>query len=224
MNGRNGSVKKPLLLLAGLVLLAKGAFALWYFSPSLSTEGILAAFAPPVEAQQTPAATDPAQGSAPAPSAAADPTKPTAPDEADRPSQPVDVGSLDLEILQDVEKRQKALDAREKELDRKEERLNALSGDLDSQITELKALQAKIEEQIKMRTDLEDEAVTKLAKTYGSMSPTNAAQLIGKLDRRIAVRVLSAIKERNAARILAAMPPDLASDLSERMVKRPTGP
>ncbi len=203
MNRRNGSTRTTLLILIAGVLLAKGAFALWYFSPPLTVASLTDYFVAPVEAQQTG-------------------DKPTAADEA-RPAQPIDVGSLDLEILQDVERRQKAMDDREKELDRREERLNALKGDLDNQITELKALQAKIEEQIEVRTDLADEAVQKLAKTYGSMSPTSAAELIGKLDRRIAVRVLSAMKERNAARIMAALPPDLASDISERMIKRPSG-
>jgi flagellar motility protein MotE (MotC chaperone) len=188
--------------LAGLVAVQMG-LAGWYLAggdvpplPALVTDFL----APPVAAQQAAAAA------------------PTADEEL--PQRPVEPGSLDLEILRDVEKRQSSLDDREKELDRREERLNALDGDLNKQIVELKALQAKIEEQIALRTDLEDAAVNKLAKTYASMDPANAAQLLSQLDRRIAVRVLSGMKERNAATILDAMPAALASDLSERMVKR----
>ncbi|MBI5815801.1 MAG: hypothetical protein HZB29_09355 [Nitrospinae bacterium] len=128
--------------------------------------------------------------------------------------------SLDLEIIQEVEKRQKAMDKKEEELKQKEDRLNALQTDLDKQISELKAAQAKIEDLIKQRGDLEDEAVKKLAKTYSSMPPENAAALIQQLDSGIAIRILSNMKERNAARILAVIPKDKATKLSEGMVMK----
>ncbi|MBI4665470.1 MAG: hypothetical protein HY751_03570 [Nitrospinae bacterium] len=132
----------------------------------------------------------------------------------------IEEGALDIEILQEVEKRQKTLDAKEEELKQKEERLNALQTDLDKQISELQATQAKIDDLIKQRGDLEETSVQKLAKTYSSMAPENAAALIQQLDPAIAVRVISAMKERNAARVLSAMPADIASKLSEKIVKK----
>lgn len=129
-------------------------------------------------------------------------------------------GELDLEIIRDVERRQKELDLQEEELKRKEERLAAMQADLDKQISELKALQARIDEKIELRDDLEKSAITKLAKTYAAMPPENAAALIQQIDPAIAIRVLAAMKERSAGRILALVPPGLASSLSEGLVKK----
>ena len=141
-------------------------------------------------------------------------------DKAEAAREKIEKGGLDLEIIRDVEKRQKELEEKEKELNRREERLKAMQADLDRQISELKAVQAKIDEQIKLRGDLQKEAVVKLAKTYASMPPENAARLIQKIDTSIAIRVLSVMKERAAGKILAAAPPELASKLSEGLVKK----
>lgn len=162
-----------------------------------------------------------AQAAAPAAAQPAAAQTPTAPEEVKpAPAREPSPGQLDLEILRDVERRQKELDAREEALAREKERLEAMKGDLDKQIAELKALEVKLEEQIKLRGDLEDGAIQKLAKTYSAMPPETAALLVAQMDTRIAIRVLSAMKERNAGRILAATPPALASRLSEGLVKR----
>ncbi len=127
---------------------------------------------------------------------------------------------LEGEILREVKQRQEELDKKEDELAIREEQLRTMKSDLDKQISQLKALQASIEEQIKLRTDLETKAIIKLAKTYSAMPPDNAASLIQKIDTSIAIRVLGAMKERSAGRILAALPPDKASKLSEGLVKK----
>ncbi len=129
-------------------------------------------------------------------------------------------GALDIEIIKDVEKRNKELNKREAKLERKQEQLNALQTDIDKQLSELKALQAKIEESVVLRNDLEKESIRKLAKTYSSMPPESAAILIQKLNMSIAIRMLNVMKERAAGRILAATPPDLATKLSEGLVKK----
>ncbi|VAX20168.1 hypothetical protein MNBD_NITROSPINAE02-1232 [hydrothermal vent metagenome] len=129
-------------------------------------------------------------------------------------------GALDIEIIKDVEKRNKELNKREAELERKQQQLNALQTDIDKQLSELKALQAKIEEALVLRNDLEKESIRKLAKTYSSMPPESAATLIQKLDMSIAIRMLNVMKERSAGKILAATPPDLATKLSEGLVKK----
>ncbi|MGK7346432.1 MAG: MotE family protein [Candidatus Nitrospinota bacterium M3_3B_026] len=148
----------------------------------------------------------------------------TSPDEIpardEMPVREIEPGGLDLEIIEDVEKRAKELDSREEELKRREARLEAMREDLDRQIAELRAIQAKIEESISLRGDLEKKAVNKLAKTYASMPPENAAVLIQQIDRSIAVRVIESMKERAAGKILAAAPPEVASSLSEELVKR----
>lgn len=129
-------------------------------------------------------------------------------------------GELDLEIIEDVERRNKELDLKEENLKREQERISAMKGDLDKQISELKALQAKIEEQINLRTDLEKGSIQKLAKTYAAMPPENAAALLQQIDMSIAIRVLGAMKERAAGRILAVIPPKLASTFSEGLVRK----
>lgn len=141
----------------------------------------------------------------------------TSPDPA--PSAP-GPGELDIEIIRDVEKRNKELDLKEKKLKREKERIDTMKSDLDAQISELKALQAKIDEQINLRDDLQKESIQKLAKTYAAMPPENAAALIQQINISIAIRVLGAMKERSAGKILAVIPPKLASTLSEGLVKK----
>ncbi len=152
----------------------------------------------------------------------------TSPDElqgsAEKPfaSEPkeLDKESFRMEILKDVGKRANELDTREKELDQREERLNALSGDIEKQLDELKSLQAKIDDNIKLRNDLEEKAIGKLAKTYASMPPGTAAGLIAQMDIRIVIRMMSVMKERSAGKILAVTEAKLASKISEGLVKK----
>ncbi len=79
-------------------------------------------------------------------------------------------------------------------------------------------MKAKIDESIKLRQDIKEEAIVKLAKTYASMPPETSAKLVEGMDERIAIRVLSAMKERAAGKILAAMSPKAAGKLSEGLV------
>lgn len=138
----------------------------------------------------------------------------------EKPKGAIDKGGLELELMREVEKRQKALDRKDEELKQKEERIAAMQTDLDKQLNELKVTQSRIEELVKQRADLDDVAVAKLAKTYSSMPPENAAALIRQMDPGVAVRVISAMKEGKAARIIAALPPDVATKLSETMIKK----
>lgn len=129
-------------------------------------------------------------------------------------------GGLELEMMREVEKRQKALDRKDEELRQKEERVAAMQTDLDKQLDELKVTQARIEELVKQRADLDEAAVARLAKTYSSMPPESAAALVRQMDPGVATRVISAMKERNAARVIAALPADVATKLSETLIKR----
>jgi flagellar motility protein MotE (MotC chaperone) len=129
-------------------------------------------------------------------------------------------GGLELELMREVEKRQKALDRKDEELKQKEERVAAMQVDLDKQLNELKVTQSRIEDLVKQRSDLDDIAVAKLAKTYSSMPPENAAALIRQMDPGVATRVISAMKEGKAARIIAVLPTDFATKLSETMIKK----
>lgn len=138
----------------------------------------------------------------------------------EKPKGNIDKGGLELELMREVEKRQKALDRKDEELKQKEERIAAMKTDLDKQLNELKVTQSRIEELVKQRADLDDAAVAKLAKTYSSMPPENAAALVRQMDPGVAVRVISAMKEGKAARIIAALPPDVATKLSETMIKK----
>jgi len=161
----------------------------------------------PAQPETTPT-TQPADQTQAEPAPAAPPPKEPAP------------GELDLEILKEVEKRKIDLDQRERELAQKEERLRAMQEDLGRKISELQAVRTGIEEQIQLRKDLETQAVQKLAKTYASMPPENAAALIQQIDTAIAIRILAAMKERSAGRILAVIPPARASKLSEGLVRK----
>lgn len=125
-----------------------------------------------------------------------------------------------MEMAQDLKKKQEELDRREEQLKSKEGQLQTLEGEIEKKIEELRRVQAKVEELVKLRDDLEDKNVANLAKAYSSMPAPDAATRLKTMDRAIALRILLLMKTKDSSKILASLDPQTAAQISEQLAKR----
>lgn len=121
-------------------------------------------------------------------------------------------------LLLEIDRRARELEQREAMLEQRERALAELEGELASRLAEWDALRAGIEKRIDELKEGMGDRVTALSKTYGSMPPERAADLVRALEPDLATAVVTRMKSKQAAKVLAALPRDRATDLSQRMV------
>lgn len=107
-------------------------------------------------------------------------------------------------------KKQRELEARERELKLLEKRV-------EEQINTLKQLSLEVEEKLNKISAIQDERLKLLAKAYSEMKPAKAAQQLVNMDKDMAVKILSQLKSSQVASILSAMPPEKAAVLAEAL-------
>lgn len=108
-------------------------------------------------------------------------------------------------LLKELKSERKALTDRERELQSLAQRLKAERTELDQVAASVKKMQAEIDQQL---TEIKAEEVPnlkRLAKTYSTMTPAGAAELLGKLDDVPVVKTLALMKEAEVGPILEAM-------------------
>ncbi|GBD35372.1 hypothetical protein HRbin36_00484 [bacterium HR36] len=141
-----------------------------------------------------------------------------------------------LELLyNDIRGERSALDALRKQIQEEMRLLEAQAQQLEQKQQELQRHKEEVAERLKdyesslrQFEDTERKNLETLAERVGNMAPESAAKLFehmansGNMDT--AVKLFSLVKETRAAKILEQMPPDLATQLIERvkLLKRPT--
>jgi flagellar motility protein MotE (MotC chaperone) len=129
-------------------------------------------------------------------------------------------GSLNLEILKSLEKKENAINQREKDLQKQEEHLKVLRTDIEKRLHDIEKAQRRLEELAAIREDLVGKSINHLAKVYSSMRPEEAGPLIEKLEEDITIQILRKMKSRSAGKILARVKPSIAARLSEEIARR----
>lgn len=129
-------------------------------------------------------------------------------------------GSLNLEILKSLEKKENAINQREKDLQKQEEQLKVLRTDIEKRLHDIEKAQRRLEELAAIREDLVEKSINHLAKVYSSMRPEEAGPLIEKLEEDITIQILRKMKGRSAGKILARVKPSIAARLSEEIARR----
>jgi flagellar motility protein MotE (MotC chaperone) len=140
-----------------------------------------------------------------------------------------------LELLyNDIRAERAALDALRKQIQEEMRLLEAQAQQLEQKQQELQRHKEEVSERLKdyessLRhfEDTERKNLEALAERVSNMAPENAAKLFehmansGNMDT--AVKLFSLVKETRAAKILEQMPPDLATQIIERikLLKRP---
>ncbi|MEQ8332938.1 hypothetical protein [Nisaea sp.] len=164
-----------------------------------------------------------AEGSGPQPEQLAQATEP-AKSEDDKPLDPVLFTRSEIELLQDLSKRRKELDAREQTVIQKEGLLTAAEDRIDKKIVELQKVRTEIEGLIKTYNEQEEEEIKGLVQIYEKMKPKDAARIFDELDMDILLKVFDRMKASKSASLLANMRPQKAKEVTSRIAERRTIP
>jgi flagellar motility protein MotE (MotC chaperone) len=117
------------------------------------------------------------------------------------------------EKAQALEEREKRVRESEERLAVEDERVRARIADLNKLLTDLKDIESK-----KLESD--KKALAKLVKTYETMQPKKAANVISTMGDDLAAEILSQMKEKKVASILESMESNRAMKLSSILARR----
>ena len=133
--------------------------------------------------------------------------------------------SEEATLLEELQRRLKEVEARERGLQLREEKILSLQQDLEA----LAARQAKEAKRLKneageldeeqRRYIEQDPALVHLIKIYESMDPEEGALRIEQMREGLALDILAGVKNKKAAGILAGVAPKKAAKLSEGLRK-----
>ena len=142
----------------------------------------------------------------------------------DKPLDPVLFTRSEIELLQDLSKRRKELDAREQAVIQKEGLLTAAENRIDKKIVELQKVRTEIEGLIKTYDEQEEKEIKGLVQIYEKMKPKDAARIFDELDMSILLRVFDRMKASKSSSVLANMRPQKAKEITSRIAERMTIP
>lgn len=222
------------LAVAAMVLPLKIA-AVWHgFTPGIEAVHAEAKETKPAKAQPAPhaaAAVPPAgapevTSAPPATEAApAAPAAPASPLAGLLPGDKMPLTQTEIDLLQKLQARRDALDARERQLDMRENLVKAAEKSLQSKSDEIAKQQAKSEDVAK--PDAETAAEPNLdgvVSIYEKMKPKDAARILNDMDMDLLSAVIAGMKEAKVAPILAEMDAAKARSLTARLAERKSAP
>jgi flagellar motility protein MotE (MotC chaperone) len=120
--------------------------------------------------------------------------------------------------------KRRTLEDRTKELELRESLLKAAEKKLDDRMVEVKQIEAKIDEQGKVREEQTGLQIKSLVLMYETMKAKQAAAIFDKLDLNVMVEVASRMKPQMTAQVLANMTPDSAQKLTTELARRSLAP
>jgi len=159
----------------------------------------------------------PSLGEAPPAPAAAPPATASGPKQGNwRGADDLDdeYSDVKMELFEDLAKRRKDIEAKEKELAMREALLKTATSELEQKYDELTALKTDIEALLVKQTEQEDKRIASLVKIYEGMKAKDAARIFDTLDMDVLLQVVTKMSERKTAPIIAAMNPDRARNIT----------
>jgi flagellar motility protein MotE (MotC chaperone) len=167
----------------------------------------------------------PAPAAAPEPSGAGAPSEtPTA--EAKSPAGQCPAPSFadqaglsqsEVQVLQALGERRKALDARAAEIETKADVLGAAEKRVEARLAELKKLEAQVQAMLGTLDAQEQQRIDGLVNVYQRMKPKEAATIFDGLDDETLTKVASRMKQQNLAEIMGKMSPERARKLTRAL-------
>jgi flagellar motility protein MotE (MotC chaperone) len=126
------------------------------------------------------------------------------------------------EAQQAFRRREKELDARERDLERREQALQVIKKDIDTKLNELAENRKKMDEDLaKLNTGLSEKKQEELAaavKIYRGMEPQAAAKYFNTMEISLVVEVLKQMSASQSSGILTAMRAEV-----DQMQDKPAG-
>jgi flagellar motility protein MotE (MotC chaperone) len=208
----------PVMIFLAALLLSIKVTAIW---DTLQASNTLISLATYAEAKQAPAAAA-ASADKPVQVAQASSDKPAtaAKSAKEKPLDPVLFTRSEIELLQELSKRRKELDAREDTIIQREGLLNAAETRIEKKIAELKGVKDDIELLIKKYDEQEEEQLDDLVAIYEKMKPKDASRIFNDLDIEILLQIFDKMKASKTALILAKMKADRAKEITSRIAAR----
>ena len=125
-----------------------------------------------------------------------------------------------VDVLGDMAKRRRDLDARQGKLDSQAAMISAAEARVDAKIAQLKQLQSQIAALLSQRDDAQKTQLASLVKTYSTMKPKDAARIFNTLPDDVLVPVAQQMKSDVLALILANMNSDNAQKLTVKLADK----
>lgn len=132
--------------------------------------------------------------------------------------------ALQMEMLEELNAKRKALNEREQALVTREAVLEASRKEISQKYDELIVLKEEIEILLGKQSDEEKARIESLVKVYESMKAKDAARIFDTLDIDVLVSVMSKMSERRLSPILAAMNPERARTVTIILAEQKTLP
>lgn len=128
--------------------------------------------------------------------------------------QPVRASTAEVNVATSLKVREKAVAAREQELDRRARELALIQQDVDAKIAEMLALQKTITEKLAEVRAEQDVEFKNLIKVYSTMSASKVAPLLNEMEDGNVTKILRAMKYDLVAKIIPKLEPDKAVRVS----------
>ena len=141
-------------------------------------------------------------------------------DKDEKPLDPVLFTRSEIELLQELSRRRKELDGRERAIIQREGLLMAAESRLEVKINELELIKTDIETLITKYNAQEEEKFKGLVSIYEKMKPKDSARIFDQLDIEILLEVFERMKASKSAAILAQMKPARAKEITSRIAER----
>lgn len=120
----------------------------------------------------------------------------------------------EIELLQQLAVRRQQVEKRERELEARLGLMRAAEARIDKKVTELQNLRTTIDNQIKKFDEQQETKLQSLVKIYENMKPKDAAKIFEELELETLLEVAERMKERKLAPVMAKMNPEKAREMT----------
>jgi len=127
---------------------------------------------------------------------------------------------VEVELLQNLDKRREELDRWEKNIEIKEAALDATEKRLDDKISQIDAMKKEVAGLLAQYNDKEDSKIRSLVKIYENMKPKDAARIFDEVEMPILLLVIDKMSEKKVAPILAEMDPKKAKQITVQLAEQ----
>lgn len=120
----------------------------------------------------------------------------------------------EMDVLESLAQRRKALEQHERELKLRENLLRAAEVKVEARIGELKAIEGRIDKELKEQDDARKAQHGRLVQMYANMKPRDAAKILNRMDFDVLNLLVAEMSPRVMSAILAEMEPAVAQRLT----------
>lgn len=135
--------------------------------------------------------------------------------QAERDEQ-IDVQSL----LQEIQEKEGALEARTRRLDEKEQELTSLQNQIEQKIEKLNEAEVRLREISQFADALPSTNIGQISSVFENMTPDEAASLVGEFDPQVSAELLRTLEATKISQILSIVEPNLAKNIILLMLTR----